>query len=87
LNVIHVAGGYRVHFHLAASESQLSGMMWYKDTPGQQDKRTTDSKRFTSRKQLTALSKSVQMMGKLHFHESKSVSTSSHFNFQIHVVE
>jgi hypothetical protein len=50
----------------AAKESQLTGVMWYKDTPGQQDKRTTDNKRFTSRKQLTALSKSVQMMGKLH---------------------
>jgi hypothetical protein len=41
--------------------------MWYKDTPGQQDKRTTDNKGFTSRKKLTVLNKSVQMMGKLHF--------------------
>jgi hypothetical protein len=40
--------------------------MWYKDTPGHQDKRTTDNKGFTSRKALTAQSKSVQMMGKLH---------------------
>ena len=40
--------------------------MWYKDTPGHQDKRTTDNKRFTSRKALTAQGKSVQMMGKLH---------------------
>jgi hypothetical protein len=40
--------------------------MWYKDTPGQQDKRTMDNKGFTSRKELTALSKPVQMMGKLH---------------------
>ena len=40
--------------------------MWYKDTPGQQDKRTTENNGFTSRKELTALSKSVQMMGKLH---------------------
>ena len=40
--------------------------MWYKDTPGQLDRRTTDNKGFTSRKKLTALSKSVQMMGKLH---------------------
>jgi hypothetical protein len=138
----------------AAKESQLTGVMWYKDTPGQQDKRTTDNKGFTTRKKLTALSKSVQMMGKLHldlfcqdkyihvaggyrvhfyfyssdgvftaglfqcFHvtysnggtqlylshiqshfldldfiigrvcyESKSVPTSSQFNFQIHVVE
>jgi len=47
-------------FGSAAKESQLTGVMW------QQDKRTTDNKRFTSRKQLTALSKSVQMMGKLH---------------------
>ena len=38
--------------------------MWYKDTPGQQDKRTTDNKGF--KEKLTALSKSVQMMGKLH---------------------
>jgi hypothetical protein len=50
----------------AAKESQLTGVMWYKDTPGQQDKRTTDNKGFTARKKLTALSKSVQMMGKLH---------------------
>jgi hypothetical protein len=40
--------------------------MWYKDTPGQQNKRTKDNKGFTSRTELTALSKSVQMMGKLH---------------------
>jgi hypothetical protein len=40
--------------------------MWYKDTPGHQYKRTTDNKGFTSRKVLTAQSKSVQMMGKLH---------------------
>ena len=40
--------------------------MWYKDRPGHQDKRTTDNKGFTSRKTLTAQSKSVQMMGKLH---------------------
>jgi hypothetical protein len=40
--------------------------MWYKDTPGYQDKATAASKGFTSRKALTAQSKSVQMMGKLH---------------------
>jgi hypothetical protein len=40
--------------------------MWYKDTPGHQYKRKTDNKGFTSRKALTAQSKSVQMMGKLH---------------------
>ena len=50
----------------AAKESQLTGAMWYKDTPGQQDKRTTNNKGFKSRKGLTALSKSVQMIGKLH---------------------
>jgi hypothetical protein len=50
----------------AAKESQLTSVMWYKDTPGQQDKRTKDNKGFTSRKELTALCKSVQMMGKLH---------------------
>jgi hypothetical protein len=50
----------------AAKESQLTGVMWYKDTPGHQDKRTTENKGFTSRKVLTAQSKSVQMMGKLH---------------------
>jgi hypothetical protein len=50
----------------AAKESQLTGVMWYKDTPGHQYKRTTDNKGFTSRKALTAQSKSVQMMGKLH---------------------
>ena len=50
----------------AAKESQLTGVMWYKDTPGHQYKRTTDNKGFTSRKELTAQSKSVLMMGKLH---------------------
>jgi hypothetical protein len=50
----------------AAKESQLTGVIWYKDTPGHQHKRTTDHKRFTSRKALAAQSKSVQMMGKLH---------------------
>nr|MCS5648563.1 hypothetical protein [Dehalococcoidia bacterium] len=50
----------------AAKESQLTGVMWYKDTPGHQNKRTTDNRGFTSRKALTAVSKSVQMMGKLH---------------------
>ena len=50
----------------AAKKSQLTGVMWYKDTPGQHDKRTTNNKGFTARTKLTALSKSVQMMGKLH---------------------
>ena len=50
----------------AAKESQLTGVIWYKDTPGHQDKRTTDNKGFTSRKALTAQSKAVQMTGKLH---------------------
>jgi hypothetical protein len=50
----------------AAKESQLTGVMWYKDTPGHQDKRTTDNKGFTSRKALTAKSKYVQMTGILH---------------------
>jgi hypothetical protein len=49
-----------------AKESQLTGVMWYTNTPGQQDKRPTKSKRCTSSKEMTALSKSVQMMGKLH---------------------
>jgi hypothetical protein len=50
----------------AAEESQLKGVMWYKDTPGHQDKRPAANKGFTSEKALTAQSKSVQMMGKLH---------------------
>ena len=40
--------------------------MWYKDTSGHQDKTTAANKGFTPRKTLTAQSKSVQMMGKLH---------------------
>jgi hypothetical protein len=40
--------------------------MWYKDAPGHQDKTTADNKGCTSRKALTAQSKSVQTMGKLH---------------------
>jgi hypothetical protein len=47
----------------AAKEPQLTGFIWYKDTPGHQDKRTTYNKGFTSRKALTAQSKSVQMTG------------------------
>ena len=47
----------------ATKESELMGVMWYKDTPGQQDNITADKKGFTARKKLTALSKSV---GKLH---------------------
>jgi hypothetical protein len=50
----------------ATKESQLTGVIWYKDTPGHQDKRTIDNKGFTSLKTLTAQGKSVQMMGKLH---------------------
>jgi hypothetical protein len=50
----------------AAKESQLTGVMWYKDTPEHQDKRTTDNKGFTSRKALTVQSKYVQMTGILH---------------------
>jgi hypothetical protein len=50
----------------AAKESQLTGGMLYKDTPGHQDKTTAANKGFKSRKALTAQSKSVQMMGKLH---------------------
>jgi hypothetical protein len=36
----------------AAKESQLTGVMWYKETPGQQDKRTADNKGFTARKKI-----------------------------------
>ena len=63
---------YRVYietllsYGLAAKESQLTEVMWYTDTPEHQDKTTVDNKGFTSRKALTAQSKSVQMMGKLH---------------------
>jgi hypothetical protein len=37
----------------AAKESQLTGVMWYKDTPGHQDKTAAANKGFTSRKTLT----------------------------------
>ena len=50
----------------AAKESQLTGVVWYKDIPGHQDKTTAANKEFTSRKALKAQSKSVQMIGKLH---------------------
>ena len=50
----------------AAKESQLTGVMWYKDTPGHEDNTTAANKGFKFRKALTAQSKSVQMMGKLH---------------------
>jgi hypothetical protein len=61
----------------AAKESQLTGVMWYKDTPGHQDKTTAANKGFTSRKSLTAQSKSVQMMGKLHFILPREIFTES----------
>jgi hypothetical protein len=48
----------------AAKESQLTSVMWYKDTPGQQDKRTKDNKGFTSRKELTATNKKVLTIGR-----------------------
>jgi hypothetical protein len=44
----------------------LSENVRNKDTPGHQDKTTAANKGFTSRKELPAQSKSVQMMGKLH---------------------
>ena len=36
----------------AAKESQLTGVKWYKDIPGQHDKRTTDNQGFTQGKHL-----------------------------------
>lgn len=50
----------------AAKESQLTGVMWYKDTPGHQNSVAAANKGFTTRKTLTEESKKVQMMGKLH---------------------
>ena len=50
----------------AAKESQLTGVMWYKDTPGKQEIRTDANEGFTSRQALITESKPVQMMGKLH---------------------
>jgi hypothetical protein len=44
--------------------SALTGVIWYKDTPEYQDKRTTDIKGFTSRKALTVQSKAVTDNGK-----------------------
>ena len=57
----------------AVNESQLTGVMWYKDTPGQQDKITTDNK-------------SVHMMGKLHlnlFYQEKYLL--NHVNLKINL--
>jgi hypothetical protein len=42
-----------LNYEPAAKESHLTGVMWYKNTPGQQDKRTVDNRGFTSRKTLT----------------------------------
>ena len=50
----------------AAKESQLSSAMWYTDTAGLMADRTANNNGFTKRKTLTAQSKSIQMMGKLH---------------------
>jgi hypothetical protein len=63
----------------AAKESQLTGAMWYKDTPGHQDKTTAANKGFTSRKALTTQSKSVPDDGKttLGFILSREIFTES----------
>jgi hypothetical protein len=70
LDVIHVATGIRVYFDFYTSNGVFTAGLFqsfYVTHPyGHQDKRTTDNKGFTSRKALTAQSKSVQMMGKLH---------------------
>jgi hypothetical protein len=71
LDVIHVATGNRIYFDFYTSDGVFTAglfksVMRYKDTPGNQDKRTTDNKGFTSRKAFTAQSKFVQMMEKLH---------------------
>ncbi len=50
----------------AAQESQLTGVMWYKDTAGQMDKRVGANVGFTKRKDLTKTSQKIQMMGRLH---------------------
>ena len=50
----------------AAKDSQLTGVVWYKDTAGQMDQRTEHNVGFTSRKTLAEGSKTIQMMGKLH---------------------
>ena len=55
-----------LRYRQVAKESQLTGVMWCKDVLGQQDKRTTNCKRFTANNRLTTDSKSMQIMGKLH---------------------
>ncbi len=50
----------------AAKNSQLTGAAWYVDTSGKFDATADANKGYTARKALTAGSKSVQMMGKLH---------------------
>ena len=50
----------------AAKESQLMNAMWYPDTAELMVDRTANNKGFTKGKTLTAESKSIQMIGKLH---------------------
>jgi hypothetical protein len=51
----------------AAKDSQLTGVVWYKDTPGFMNSREKEeNKGFGERLALIAESKPVQMIGKLH---------------------
>jgi hypothetical protein len=62
----------------AAKESQLTGVMWYKDTPGHQDKTTADNKGCTARKALTNVHSAIQcsiiVSHDLCFHKQVSIS-------------
>jgi hypothetical protein len=82
LNVIHVAGGYRVHFHFYPSDGVFTTGIF-------QCFHVTHSnggaQLYLSHIQSHFLNLDFKI-GRV-CHESKRVPTSSQFNFQIHVVE
>ena len=82
LNVIYVAGGYRVHFHFYSSDRVFTAGLFqcfhvtHSSSGGQL---------YLSPLQSHFINLDY-IIGRV-CHESKSVPTSSQFNFQIHVVE
>ncbi|XP_021376987.1 uncharacterized protein F54H12.2-like [Mizuhopecten yessoensis] len=50
----------------AAKDSQLTGSMWYKDTAGQMDTQGDENLGYVARKAMTARSRTVDLMGKIH---------------------
>ncbi|XP_021354323.1 uncharacterized protein LOC110450876 [Mizuhopecten yessoensis] len=50
----------------AAKDSQLTGAMWHKDTAGKMDTQGNENLGYVARKAMTAGSRTVDLMGKIH---------------------